>query len=80
MSVLFVRCKPGEPVRLVSESGDEIDSLMSRVTGRANDAAITLREAIDMIDADDDANLPIKMRLANVLGQLRAAIREADVS
>ena len=61
---------------LDNDSGNE--TLLLRVTGRAHDALLILKESIAMIAIDDDEHLPQRTVLSLAAGILQAAIREVD--
>jgi hypothetical protein len=68
----------------VNECGIELEDnepegpLLTRVTGRAHDALLLLRQAIAMIPIDDVAHIHQRAVLSSAAGTLRAAISEVD--
>lgn len=69
----------------VNECGIELEDndaserpVLVRVTGRAHDALMILREAIAMIPLHDSAHIMQRLVLSNAAGVLRAAISEVD--
>lgn len=71
-SVVHVRCKPGEPVRVIS------DIAVEKALGRATDAAMVLDDAVRSIPMDDLVNQPLRQKIQRLAADLRVLIRNAD--